>query len=110
MRACSWLGLAIARRLGPVPRDRARCSDACAAEHLAGILARESGMLERIRTGGSDTGSEQPIIALARVHVHRPVAAAVVADYASGASQRDREIPAAAHASPSIGAGVRDFT
>jgi hypothetical protein len=39
MRACSWLGLAIARRLGPLPRDRARCSDACAAEHLAGILA-----------------------------------------------------------------------
>jgi hypothetical protein len=61
----------------------AGCSDSGAAEHLAGILARESSVLERIRTGGSDTGAEQPIIALARVHVHRPLAPAVVADYPS---------------------------
>lgn len=63
-------------------RDLLRgCSDPGAVEHLAGVLVRQSGVLERVGARRRSAIAEQPPVA--RVDVDRPLGAAGVADDSS---------------------------
>jgi hypothetical protein len=58
-------------------------SDPSAAEHLAGVLARQAGMFERVRARAGPPAAKQPFVAVARVNVDRPLAVAIAADHPS---------------------------
>src|ERR1035441_18169 len=56
------------------------CSDPGAAEHLAGVLAGQAGVLECVRARAGGAVANQPGLLIARVDVDRPLAVVVVAD------------------------------
>ena len=67
----------------PSPRARG-CSDPGAAEHLAGVVAGQAGLLECVRARAGGAVANQPGLVIARVDGDRPLAVVVVADDPSG--------------------------